>query len=110
MLLFYNSVYLLLAPELQAPPILNIFTATSINVVWQPPTYPNGILTSYTLTITLIFTGSSLTYNYPSNTTDALIDNLSPFTQYTVSVTATNSIGSITSDTSNITTGEIGTF
>lgn len=105
--IYYSSLPLP-APESQPSPSLSLTNATSIQVDWSPPLYPNGLLTNYTLTIKLLATSSDLTLSFPSSTSTALVHGLTPFTDYSVTVTSTNDRGSTISEASNITTGEIG--
>lgn len=95
-----------LVPEHQTSPILSLLSATSVLVAWTPPMYTNGFITSYTLTVNPAVSNANLVY--PSNVSTAVLDMLAPFTMYSVSITASNNIGSVSSDASNITTGETG--
>ena len=105
-----SGLFLLIAPELQIPPVLSLLTATSITITWTSPTYPNGILKFYTLTITHILMGSTQSYEYDVNSTSTVIGELLPFTEYGVVVTSTNDVGNVSSESAVITTGEIGNF
>lgn len=93
-------------PEYQAPPSLQLSTATSVYVTWMPPLYPNGIIMNYTVTL---MEGATVdTFSYNDTTMATTLDNLAPFTVYDVTVTSTNDEGSVTSDPTRILTGEIG--
>ncbi len=48
------------------------------------------------------------THSYTSDTTNAIVYDLIPFSEYIVSVTAVNVVGNTTSNESIILTGEIG--
>ena len=78
-------------PEGFATPVLSALSATEISVQWSPPVRPNGAIVGYTVDITPIairVTTVELAVN---------ITNLQPFTVYTVSIDACNSIGCATS-------------
>ena len=78
-------------PEGFAAPVLSALSATEISVRWSPPVRPNSAIVGYTVDITPIairVTTTELAVN---------ITNLQPFTVYTVSIDACNSIGCATS-------------
>ena len=94
-----------IAPEGLAAPMLTLLNATTLLVQWSPPSHPNGLLTSYQLTLT----NSSVTLVQDAGLeTSAIINNLQPFTFYEVFVTVNNTVGSVDSPVVNITTGETG--
>lgn len=68
-------------------PLASPLSESSISVQWSPPQMPNGVITSYMITILPV--GISIT------TTDLArnVTNLQPFTLYTVRLEACNSVG-----------------
>ena len=78
-------------PEGFDAPILISLSATEIAITWSPPSKPNGVITSYVVNISPV--GIQVT------TTDLArnITNLSPYTLYTVTIDACNSIGCVQS-------------
>ena len=76
-------------------------------VTWSAPAHSNGILTGYQVAITAPSPG--LVKEVAANASNAVLFlDLPPFTAHTVSVTAINSAGNITSDAATIITGETG--
>nr|XP_004672060.2 usherin [Jaculus jaculus] len=100
---------------LEAPPegTVNVFVKTEgpreAHVRWEAPLYPNGRL-NYSILFTGIFYADQAGINYTllngtktihsseENKLWALVDDLVPFTNYTVQVSASNSQGSVSSD------------
>ena len=94
-----------LAPE-QSPQNVTAYaySATAIHISWYPPPSisQNGIITSYRITIqgspfdtdvNVISVSVTITV-YPLLTGDSyLITHLHPYNEYTISVTAVNSVG-----------------
>ena len=92
------------------------YSATAIQISWYPPPSisQNGIITSYRITIqgspfdtdVNVLNVSVTTPVYPLLTGDSyLITHLHPYNEYTISVTAVNSVGeSASSDPININT------
>ena len=107
----------LTAPE-QSPQNVTAYaySSTAIQISWYPPpsTSQNGIITSYRITIqgssfdtdVIVISVSVTTPVYPLVTGDSyLITHLHPYNEYTISVTAVNSVGeSGSSDPINTTT------
>ena len=93
------------APEGLAPPDLTLLNATTLYVSWSAPDQPNDNITRYELTIANS-SGSPLILDQGPNTS-TVISNLRPFTNYSVTLTAYNSVGS-TSAVADIQTGEKG--
>ena len=94
------------APVGLAPPTLNELSPTSIQATWAPPTYPNGIILYYELVMLsgqdlsqemVIFNGSHL---------QATVSQLTPNTVYYFKVKAYNLAGSVSSNSSFVTTPE----
>ena len=106
-----------LAPE-QSPRNVTAYAynATAIQISWYPPPSisQNGIITSYRITIQgspfdtdlNVLSVSVTTPVYPLLTGDSyFITHLHPYNEYTISVTAVNSVGeSGSSDAINTTT------
>ena len=78
-------------PEDFASPVLSALSATEISVQWSPPARPNGAIVGYVVDIAPI--GIRVT----TMELAVSITNLQPFTIYTVSIDACNSIGCATS-------------
>ena len=72
-----------------------MYTDLQVNISWSEPINPNGIITSYRVVLAETDNSSSVAYNTSSlsepNVT-VLVDVL-PFTDYTVSVFASTSVG-----------------
>ena len=51
-------------------------SSNSLNVMWHPPLYPNGVLTGYQVTVTnLINTTEAFSYPVDSNLQELIIDS-----------------------------------
>ena len=77
------------------PPTLSVLTSTGIRVTFQPPLTPNGNVTSYTLTRSTFPPSTPVTIPLPTDTLSItngsfIYDDLtlSPFTNYTYTLTA----------------------
>ncbi len=90
-------------------PTLTSTTSYSIAVSWDPPSTPNGVILNYTI-ITLqsdnddiinIFTVSVSTSQYN-------ITELTPFTEYNITIETCNSVGCVDSPSITATTNEAG--
>ena len=84
-------------PRSMRSPILKVMSSRSIEVSWQPPEYPNGIITSYDIRRDgrLIYTESiSVTGSLRTTYTDY---NLDPGMEYAYVVIARNRKGSVES-------------
>ena len=70
-------------------------SSTSIEVEWSPPDTPQGIITSYSVTyyITSDGEGSSEPVMTDGNTINQSIQGLMKFTEYSVYVEASTSVG-----------------
>ena len=96
------------------------YNATAIQISWYPPPSisQNGIITSYRITIqgfpfdtdVNVLNVSVTTPIYPLLTGDSyLITHLHPYNEYTISVTAVNSVGeSASSNNTKLTTLQSG--
>ena len=97
----YASVTTLQAPPLAlAPPSVNATGAYGIALAWQPPSQPNGAISSYKIYYRLTVGGapgseSSLTVS--GNVTDTTVSGLRPHSQYLVRLEAANEAGSVSS-------------
>ena len=71
--------------------VLNI-TSHSVSLMWLPPArqHQNGIIIGYIINVTVEETGEM--YQLYSNTTN-ITATLTPFTMYTMVITAENSVG-----------------
>ena len=84
-------------PRGMRSPILKVMSARSIEISWQPPEYPNGLITSYDVKRDgrLIYTESiSVSGSLRTTYTDY---NLDPGTEYSYLVIARNRKGSVDS-------------
>lgn len=68
--------------------VLSAISNSVINVSWEVPEHPNGIITTYIASIT-----SPINITIPTASTTQRFTNLQPFTNYTVSVQACTVIG-----------------
>lgn len=85
---------------------LNVTWVSSIDglvtITWQPPLYPNGIITNYIIVITLD-NGDQTIFNVTGDQTSLNITR--PSTEFTVTVLASNSAGISIIQTSTEPTG-----
>ena len=88
--------------SVQASPL----SASSINVEWMEPSSPNGIIIRYELTVSI--DASSIAIVITDLNTD--VTNLQPFTEYSITVDACNSIGCVRGATTVITLESIPQF
>ena len=77
--------------DFDAPVVVNQ-SSTTVDLAWDPPGFPNGVLLSYTITVN----GSNRTVVQPPDAS-SMITGLSPFTWYFVTVTVCNSAGCLQS-------------
>ena len=77
--------------DFDAPVVVNQ-SSTTVDLAWDPPGFPNGVLLSYTITVN----GSNRTMVQPQDESST-ITGLSPFTWYSVTVTVCNSAGCLQS-------------
>ena len=92
-------------PTGQAPPILSTpFKNTTVLVMWEPPTEPNGVIIFYELwrrlagdtDYALVYSGAELEFRDSG-------EDLQPAMVYEYQLTSANSAGSVTSDISSVT-------
>ena len=95
------------APEGLTPPNLSLLNATTLEVSWSAPEQPNDNITRYELTISN-GTTTPLTLDQGTDTS-TVVYSLRPYTNYTVQVTAYNTVGN-TSAANSIRTGETGLY
>ena len=102
-MLLCNLSNLFLAPN--GPPLdINIepFNSTAITISWYPlnELNQNGLITSYNISVSRTGLITFLTYNVPTEIYPAVIQytlivsRLQIFTEYSVTITAVNSVGS----------------
>ena len=103
--IYCNELAFRTAPEGLLPPDLFLLDATTLAVSWSAPEQPNDNITRYELKI-YNNTDSSLMLDQGKNTS-AVVYNLRPFTNYSICLTAYNSVGN-TSATGKIQTEETG--
>ena len=77
-------------------------SSTSINVMWQPPMTPNGIVRSYHV----VYTTDNTTANVNTTNISIVITMLEIFTTYQVQVFATTVTKGNGSNVVNVTTDE----
>lgn len=88
-------------------PFLFLLNATTVMVQWSPPLRPNGVILSYEL----IVSDRTSTIIIPQGLSlSTILGDLTPFNLYRVSVSVTNTEGSLVSTEINITTGETGKY
>ena len=65
-------------------------TSTSFSVTWLPPAYPdqNGVIRTYSLTLTDMTTGNSTVFSVESNVTSFHFDDLHPAYLYSLEIAA----------------------
>ena len=90
---------------LSAPMVTLHNDATTLRIQWTPPTQPNGPLLYYQLTLTNF--SDTLVFRVDLNVT-FIVGDLRPFTYYEIFITVVNTVGSVVSPSSNISTGETG--
>ena len=86
--------------DFDAPVVVNQ-SSTTVELAWDPPGFPNGVLLSYTVLVN----GSNRTVVQPPDES-SMITELSPFTSYSITVTVCNSAGCLQSPTVIATTSE----
>ena len=66
-----------------------------MTVTWEEPIYPNGVITSYEVTVAQTDNSSVIVYTDDSLTVTSVTQSVMvlPFTNYTVTVTASTSAG-----------------
>ena len=66
-----------------------------INITWDEPIYPNGVITAYNVTVYQTANSSDVVYRDGSITNLTVTESVMvlPFTDYTVSVSASTSAG-----------------
>ena len=75
---------------------LSATSSSSVLVAWLSPAIPNGIITSYTVYITLVDCPMENTTSYSQTVTDRMeyeITGLSPYQQVRVQVSSSTAIG-----------------
>ena len=83
------------APDGLSPPVLTVINATAINVTWEEPSQPNGVISEYIL----FRNGTEVFHGLKRMYTDT---NLDPFTFYSYSIQACTS-GNCSASTPTIT-------
>ena len=73
---------------------MHMYTLDMI-VTWERPIYPNGVITSYEVTVAQTDNPSNIVYTDDSLTVPSVTQSVMvlPFTNYTVTVTASTSAG-----------------
>lgn len=88
--------------SIQASPL----TATSIRIEWMEPLSPNGIIIRYEL----VASDGTSSIGIVTSDLNTNVTNLQPFTEYTVTVDACNSIGCVAGTTTVITLESVPQF
>ena len=90
---------------------MSTISSQTVELLWSPPLpeEQNGVITGYSVTVTRRDTGSQ--FQLVSSTTSISISTLNPFTSYTVTVSASTSVGAGPQSTQlSFTTAEDGKF
>lgn len=87
-------------PEGVTPPTLNVLGATAIEVSWQPPRVPNGIITMYEIRRRLFndFLTESIQHRNGPSVLSFPNSGLSPFTTYEYRLRVFNGAGNVFSE------------
>lgn len=78
----------------------------NVSVVWDPPLFPNGIITQYQVFYRQLIGSYVLAVTLPGNVTETVIGGLQPYTPYDFKIRARNSVGSQDSDAAVVITSE----
>ena len=79
----------LLAPSAPHNIVVSSINATAVNVTWEIPSTPNGIIRSYTITILTVFNDPVITVSYTGvSVLSTIIYGLTHNTNYTVNIIA----------------------
>ena len=85
-----------------------MINATIVLISWDVPMEPNGIILGYNVSIRLTSQSVALQALFADIPTTLVVTDLTPFTNYDVSVIAFNTVGSVTSNETSFTTGPSG--
>lgn len=90
------------------PPVVTGVTSTTVTLSWVPPTLPNGLITSYRIVRRETNNPLLILVQYVGvgDVTTFTNEGLSPYTSYEYQLVAFNSIGSVESDWTEVTTLE----
>lgn len=75
----------LVAPEGFAAPLISVLSPSAVNVMWLPPTQPNGDITQY-----VIYLNGERHGSVESNQLLYIMAGLQPYTVYSIQVTQAN--------------------
>ena len=98
-------------PDFQAPPNVNTINSTSLSVLWNGPSQPNGIIVRYEVRQRVSpFSGDGVLIRTitPPLMTSVVVSGLDPFTSYQYSILSYTSAGGTQSDWNEGTTSEQG--
>ena len=100
------------APEAVENLVATFLASDSLSISWTEPTYPNGAITSYEVTVTQTDDSNVVIYNNDSitDTTVTASVNVLPFTDYTVTVAASTSAGQGADSSITVTSPQAGIY
>ena len=110
MLSLLNATYasfLFTVPEGVLEPVLSAVSSSEIQIDWNTPQLPNGIIVSYTLYRITAGGGEMLVASF-SEVGSYIVGDLEPFTEYVFLVEACTSVGCNRSDINSVITLESG--
>ena len=91
--------------------MITSITSASALLRWSAPTFPNGIILLYSITLVAVDEASVVRLlNSTTDGVDILLDSLDPFTRYSVTLYASNSIMGEASEPTQFTTQEDGKY
>lgn len=83
--------------------------ARNATLSWSPPTHPNGVIQNYYITL-VQESGTSRTIDTGDDSLSFLLDMLTPFTNYSVTLVAVNQFSGEASETRTFTTSQDSKF
>lgn len=94
-------------PEEVLEPVLSAVSSSEVQIDWNTPQFPNGIIVSYTLYRITVGGGEMLVASF-SEVGSYTVGGLEPFTEYVFLVEACTSVGCNRSDVNSVITLESG--
>ena len=101
------ATFLLTVPEGVLEPVLSAVSSSEVQIDWNTPQFPNGIIVSYTLYRITAGGGEMLVASF-SEVGSYIVGDLEPFTEYVFLVEACTSVGCNRSDVNSVVTLESG--
>ena len=93
--------------DFDMPTVLST-TSYSIEVTWDPPATPNGVILNYTVITSDSDQDIVNTFSLPASENQYNVSGLLPFSDYNISIQACNSAGCVASPTVGSMTDEAG--